>query len=142
MTKKEKKAEALDRMKMLELYEPVIQDYKRTGRVYYSERTRIGEETVGILYWLNNEPEWMQKVEELEKSSKCLVYHCIHTLTEYGELLTCLCVSNDIEDWEYENWDLYYGSPSAYTFNLTVPYHSEWGAVPIISAGGGLVLGY
>ena len=53
MEKEKMKNEALNRLEILNLHPDVYKTFKRSGRLYYSERSPLG----GILYWLNNHPE-------------------------------------------------------------------------------------
>ena len=58
MEKEKMKNEALNRLEILNLHPDVYKTFKRSGRLYYSERSPLG----GILYWLNNHPD---KIKEL-----------------------------------------------------------------------------
>ena len=73
-----KKQEALDRMKMLNLFENAIKEFQQESKVNMSE--------CGFLYWLDDEQTKM--VSEFETEHDALVYHVIHNYTEFGELLT------------------------------------------------------
>lgn len=133
--------EALIRLKLLGLYDPVIEGYEADRTVYYSEPTPIG----GILYWLSNEPEWEKKVREAEEKNGFRVYHVTHEHHRIlGEMLTCLYVSKYAEEWDQEKADL---SPDesglirtiAHVIPLSHPEFAESGYVGMREAAGGLI---
>ena len=91
-----KHEEVLKRMRMMGLYKQVLMDFEKDDVLYYSERTPLG----GILYWVSNEPEWQEKIREIEKEHNILVYHATHEHTMFGEMLDLFYVGNDEEEWE------------------------------------------
>ena len=142
----EMKSEAVNRIGKLDLHPDVKRRFDSTvdsvDGLYYSERTKLG----GILYWLENEPEWEKKVREIEKDFDIMVYHLTHEHTEFGELLTMLYVSSDEEEWEFDNacidhpaWNDGTKMVYAYVYNLTYPLFSEFGTVGIKEVAGGLI---
>ena len=135
------KAEALKRIGAMGLH-PDVATFLKEGTVYYSERSPMG----GILYWLDNEPEWEAKIREVEEQYGIHVYHATHEYTAFGETLTLLYVSESEEDWEWDLQDLtavpnkeYGWTPYAYVLNLTDPWCSEFGRVGVRELAGGLV---
>ena len=130
-----KKGEAVKRMDALGLMPKIVAEFERSGIIYYSEQEPFG----GILYWLDNEPEWESAVREFEEEYNALVYHVIHTYTEFGELLNLLFVSDDDEEWEYDNDDILEGCAMSYVINLDVPEFSEFGTIGVEEAAGGLI---
>lgn len=135
MERTKKVAEAVKRMKMLGLYEQVIDDFEKTGRVYYSERTSLG----GILYWLDNNPDWEERVKRFEEEHNAVVYHAVHNYTEFGELLALLYISDEEEEWEYEQMDIQDGYVFSYCINFNAPECSEFGSIVVRQMAGGLV---
>lgn len=145
MTKEEAKKElmhleALERMKRINFLPEVVKDFEKNHRIYYSERTPLG----GILYWLDNNPEWVELVKQIEEKYGILVYHITHEYTEFGELLDLMCVSSYEEGWSYEREDLdnkngneFYSF--CYALNLDYPEFSEFGTVVMREGSGGLV---
>lgn len=128
--------EAINRMKKLNLLPEIIKEFKKDqDLVQYSEPTPLG----GILYWIRNNPEWMEAVQEFEGKHNALVYHAVHSYTEFGELLSLLFVSDYEEEWEYDNEDLDDGYVMTYTLNLDDPIFSEFGTIAVKSAAGGLM---
>lgn len=135
-TNDKKLDEAIRRMKKLKLMPSIINDFKRNrDLVQYSEPTPLG----GILYWISNKPEWMEKVREFEKRNNALVYHAIHSYTGFGELLNLLFVSDDPEEWEMDNDDIEAGYVFSYVINFDEPMFSELGTIAVKPAAGGLV---
>lgn len=123
------KAEAIKRMKMLKLHENAIKEFEEESKLNLSE---FG----GILYWLNEEQkEFVSKVEE---DKNILVYHIIHSHTEFGELLSMLYVTSDQEEWEFDREYLKEGYPIAYVANLSAPECSEFGSIGVQPCIGGL----
>lgn len=132
--------EALERMNIINFLPAVREDFKKSKRLYYSERSPLG----GILYWLDNNPEWAEKVKQIEEKLDILVYHVTHEYTQFGELLTLLCVTSYEEEWVYERNDLrdkvgnkFYAF--AYVLNLDCPEYSEFGTVVMREGSGGLI---
>lgn len=64
------------------LHPDVAKAFKEDGTLYYSER--MGG--MGILYWVDNKPEYVQAVKDFEKETGGKVYHCVLTHTEFGEM--------------------------------------------------------
>lgn len=145
MTKSLKKAEAEKRLRMLGLHESVLSHFKKEGRVFYSERAKFGPLTVGILYWIDNEPKFVEAIHEFEKVNDCLVYHATHEYTAFGECLTLLYVSSFEEEWALDDANLQDGMKTkewaicAHVVNLSDTFCSETGFVRVKEAAGGLI---
>lgn len=130
MMREEQKQEALKRMKLLNLHPTVIDEFAEKDKLNLSE---FG----GFLYWLD---ELQQRaVEEFEIEYNALVYHVIHSFTEFGELLTFLYVSSYPEEWSMDVRSLQSGMPVAYVKNLSHDCCSEFGSVGIRPNIGGLI---
>lgn len=145
MVNMQKKEEAEKRLAILGLHESVLSQFKKNGRVFYSERAKFGKATVGILYWLDNERRFVDAVREFEKERDCLVYHATHEYTSFGECLTLLYVSDYEEEWALDEADLQEGLKTkewalcAHVINLSDPLCSETGFVGVKEVAGGLV---
>jgi hypothetical protein len=136
MELKKKVDEAVLRMKKLELFDPIIKGFEKDQSLLeYSEPTPLG----GILYWISNNPEWEKMIKEFEEKSNSLVYHVIHSYTEFGELLDLLFVSDDEDEWEYDLEDLDDGYAMSYCINLTDQMFSEYGTIAVKQVAGGLL---
>ena len=80
--------EAAERLRIMNLHPNVLKEFQKDGTRYYSERSIVGRQVCGILYWLRNRPEWMKKIRELEEKRNIFVYAAIHEYASFGELLT------------------------------------------------------
>ena len=127
-----KKAEAIKRMKMLDLYNPYIKAFEKKGEIFLSEMT-------GGVYEISNEDELKAKIKEFETECNALVYHVIHTFTQFGELYSFLYVSDYEEEWEMDNEDIAVGYALAYVWNVTDEWCSEIGSIGIKGKFGGIV---
>lgn len=127
-----KKAEAIYRMQVLDLYEGYIKAFKYKDEIFMSEMT-------GGVYEFSANTELVDKVKEFEAEYNSLVYHVIHTCTEFGELYTFLYVSDYEEEWELDNADIRAGYALAYVWNTESDWCSELGSVGVGGLGGGIV---
>lgn len=63
--KEEQKRIARECLRNFGLMDQVQEQFMTEDKLYYSERqNQIFD---GILYWLSNKPEWLEKVRELEQ---------------------------------------------------------------------------
>ena len=127
-----KKEEALKRMVALDLFPPCIQAFKNRDEVQLSEMT-------GGLYEFSDDAELVAKVKEFEEKYDALVYHVIHTFTQFGELYNFLYVSDYEEEYEMEWEDLKDNYVFAYVWNKTDEWCSEFGTIAVQQKFGGLV---
>ena len=147
------KQEALKRIDLLGLHPDVKRAFIEDGTLYYSEPIRFfnDRQATGVLYWLRNNPEWLETVRKTEEEKDFLVYHVIYNRTEFGELLTCLYISDQVDEgetvedvWKEERKQMKPDDEGiiwadAYVINLSVPEFSEYGTVGIRESYGGLV---
>lgn len=127
-----KKAEAIKRMKALELYSPYVKAFNDHSEIFLSEMT-------GGVYELLNEHELVAKVKEFEAEYNALVYHVIHTFTQFGELYNFLYVSDYKEEWDMDNADIKDGYAMAYVWNKDDEWCSEFGSIGVRGKFGGIV---
>lgn len=81
--------ETLDMLeKTYGLHPDVAKAFKEDGTLYYSER--MGG--MGVLYWVDNKPEYVQAVKDFEEKTGGKVYHCVLTHTEFGELFDLMYI--------------------------------------------------
>ena len=130
ITIEEKKKEAIKRMKMINLFPKVIEEFEEENVVNLSEGK-------GILFWLDDEQK--KVVAAIERKYNILVYHAIHNKTEFGELLTLFYVSDNKGEWSMDRFDLQDGYACAYVKNLSVDWCSEFGTICFKQMTGGLV---
>lgn len=127
-----KKAEALKRMTALDLFEPCIRVFNKRDEVQLSEMT-------GGLYEFSDDAELNAKIKEFEEQYNALVYHVIHTFTQFGELYNFLYVSDYDDEWEMEWEDLQDNYVFSYVWNKTDEWCSEFGTIAVKQKFGGLV---
>ena len=134
------KNEALNRLRILQmkygLLENVIKEFQADDTIYYSEY--INKNIQGILYWISNEEEYVNAIKEFEEKHQAKVYHAILSPMEYGRILSVLYVSQHQDEWKMDRDDLNDGMPLAYCINLDDDTTSEFGAIQITKANGGI----
>lgn len=139
MDRKEMKAEAIKRMKHLNIMENVIGEFENEDKLELSEY--MGEMFPAALYWTSNEPYkgLDEKIKAFEERSGCLVYHVILNHTEFGDMYSMLYVPPYKEEWEYD-WELLtdkkYPSTYANVWNGDI---EEIGSIGVRSAMGGVM---
>ena len=133
--------EAVMRMQMIGLFEPVIKDFKKHDRV------QLSEAPLGACYWLDEAQQAVvDRFEATHHNYK--VYHVVRTFTEFGELLSLLYVSDDTEEWQEERHDLSKDSdgmmwPICWVENMNAPELSEMGSIGVkLSPAAGLLRYY
>lgn len=127
-----KKAEAIKRMKALDLYSPYIKAFEKRGEIFLSEMT-------GGVYEFSGDAELIAKVKEFERDVNGLVYHVIHSFTQFGDLYSFLYVSDHENEWFMDNADIAEGYAVAYVWNKTDEWCSELGSIMVQSRFGGMV---
>ena len=132
VTIENKKVEAIKRMNALNLFKPCIKSFDKNNEVQLTEPT-------GGLYEFSDDAELNAKIKEFEEQYNALVYHVIHTYTQFGELYSFLFVSDYEEEWEMDNADIKDGYVIAYVWNKTDDWMSEMGSIVVQERFGGLV---
>lgn len=132
VSKEIKKEEAIKRMKALDLYSPYIKAFEKNDEIFLSEMT-------GGVYEFNGNTELINKIKEFEADHNALVYHVIHTFTQFGELYNFLYVGDYKEEWEMDNADLKDGYALAYVWNKDDEWCSEFGSIGVRGKFGGIV---
>lgn len=130
-TLEEKKSKALEIMKKFDIYKPYIKGFEKDNLVCFFEN--FGG------YWVDQEPELMEKMIALEKEYNCLCYAITHEYTEFGECYDFLIITDYKEEWKtlvQQFQDKH--SAFAYVWNKDDDYCSEFGDIVIQSFGGGI----
>ena len=127
-----KKSEAINRMKVLDLYKPYITLFEKDNQIFMSEMT-------GGVYEFNDNEELKAKIKAFEEEHNALVYHVIHTMTSFGELYNFLYISDYQDEWEMDNEDIKDGYALAYVWNKTDEWCSEFGSIGVQGRFGGIV---
>ncbi len=123
------KEEAIFRMKKFSMWDRVISDFKKKGKIFQSEAG-------GIIYNLNDKAK--VAVERIEKEGY-LPYAVVVTNTTFGELYSVLYVSTNGEDWSLERPNSN-GIALNYTYNATDDIFSEYDSSTFIGVNGGLMV--
>lgn len=123
------KAEAVKRMKKLNIMEQAIDDFVSDNKLNLSENH-------GMLYWLEENEQVI--VNAFEKKFNSLVYHVIHEFTNIGELYCLFYVSSYEEEWKEDNENLNEGQVYAYVINKDSPDSVDIGAIGVKPMNGGV----
>lgn len=132
VSKEMKKKEAIKRMEAFRLFKPCIKVFKKYDEVQLSEHT-------GGLYEFSDNVELNEKIKEFESEHNALVYHVIHTYTEFGELYSFLYVGDEEEEWVLDHADIHAGYAMVYVWNKSDDWMSEFGSIAVQERIGGLV---
>lgn len=128
----DKKREALQRMKALELLPECIKAFEERNEIWISEIN-------GILFDLSQRPNIVKRINEFEEEHNALVYHCIYTNTEFGTLITIFYVSDHEDEWALDWEDMEEHHALCYVINLEDEQCSEIGDIIYESKNGGLI---
>lgn len=128
----EKKAEALERMKMFGYWSNAREAFRKSGKPF------VNEPPFGAVY--DMEDEVAESVAEFEKEHNALVYIIVRAFTAFGVCDSYLFVGDEKEEWECDREDIKSGVPFTYTVNKDAPDCSEFGSIGVrLGAGAGLV---
>lgn len=121
ITKEEKKAEAIRRMKMLEIFPETVRQFEKQNLV------SISEPPLGAFYWCDEEQRKI--INQIEEEYNLLVYMGIMSYTEFGQMLSLLYVSDHKDEWDDDNQNLLNEEAMTYTYNYDAPDCSEFGYI-------------
>ena len=128
----EKKAEAVNRMRMLGIFPKAIQRFNKKD-----SEVMLSLPPWGGLYELGDEEKEM--VRSFEQKYDYLVYMVVRANTEFGLLDALLYISDHEDEWEMDREDIHSGCPMAYVVNHDEESFSEFGSIGVRNIGGGLV---
>ena len=131
MTREQRKEQAVAFLKQLDIYKPYIRGFEDKDKVCFFER--FGG------FWVDQEPQLFEKMQELENKFNFTVYAITHEYTEFGECYSFLMVTDYPEEWNdllYTEGGVHYAF--AYVWNKDVDYFSEFGTIGVKSFGGGI----
>jgi hypothetical protein len=133
MNKEQQKEIAIKCLETLDIYKPYIRKFKSKAGIPCFFEHYAG-------FYVDQEPEIYNKMQELEREHNVLVYALTHELTDFGETWSMLCVPSDVESVEdclgRFNQNEYY--VFSYVWNKTNDLFSEFGDIVVKSFGGGL----
>lgn len=116
-----KKAEAVARMKRWGIFPETIRQFEEDGKISESAPP------LGACYWLSDEQ--LARVRQFENTYNALVYHVVHSYTEFGELENYLYVSDYAEDWDADHAAQDINEQCVYVFNKDAEFCSEFGTI-------------
>lgn len=127
ISREDKKAEAIRRMKALKYFSPSIKEFKLYDKVM------INEPPLGGHFYIDYEPELVEKINELEARDNILVYAVVRSYLSDGfetfKMDSLLFVEDYKEEWEFFDEDLPYKTIMTYTINWNEPDFSEYGSI-------------
>ena len=127
-----KVAEAIKRMKALDIIGDAVEQFRKSGQVMCSEPPH------GALYWIDDEQKKL--VGEFEKRYNALVYMVVRAyFKEFGKMDALLYVSDYESEWEQDNIDVSDRCPLVYVHNYDAPEFSEFGCIEVKPRFGGLI---
>lgn len=129
--REKQKEEAITRLKMFNIYEDAIRQFKENNIIMVSERP------YGALYELKEDQK--EIVKNFEEENNVFVYLLTHTYTEFGELYEIFYVSQHEEEWERDKEDIKEMYPFVYVYNADDEYSSEFGCIGVTPRFGGLI---
>ena len=133
---KKQKTEAIKMLRALGLMKEVRDAYDNDGVVYYSERQN--KLFPAVLYFLHDKEEYAAAKERFEAETGAVVFHCILTHTEFGDLLDMLYIPKEETDWLSMERGAREGEFVSYCLNLSDGF-AEAGYIGVRPALGGLM---
>ena len=128
----EKDREAVERMKLLDIFGETIRQYAEEGFVSRSEPP------FGAFYWVQDEE--LEQLKAWEKANNARVYLVIRNFTEYGVMDSYLFVSKYKQEWAAERELLKNGQSLACVISPAVEFGPEIGMIGIApTIGKGLI---
>ena len=121
ISREAKKAEAVQRMKMMDIFSETIKQFETKDLV------SISEPPVGAFFGIDDEMKKM--VQQFEKEYNTLVYMVIRSYTTIGRMDSFLFIGDQAEEWEMEHEDIENGIVFAYVKNYDAPDCSEFGSI-------------
>lgn len=158
-TRKEMRAEALERMKALKLSDKIVEAFAKENRLMISDQYAMGRDSeyteevknydafylthkgvVWSLYASAPSEETLAKVREAEKRYKALVYH-IHRLEMRKDMIlyAFLAVEGNREDWENARRGTAMGMPYCAAPVLGYDDALEYSMLPVAPIWGCLI---
>lgn len=127
-----KKAEAIERMKMMGYWGNARKAFSQSNKVF------INEPPFGAVYDMD---DWLaEEVKKFEEENNALVFMVVRAFTSFGKMDSLLYVSDYEEEWEIDREDIKYGVAMSYTINYDMPDCSEFGSIGFrLGAGAGLI---
>lgn len=127
ISREEKKAEAIRRLKALHYFEPSIEEFEKNDKIM------VNEPPWGAHYFIDDDKALVEKIKELEEQDNILVYAVIRSFMAIdGETLnmdSLLFVEDYEEEWAYFDEDIKDRIIMSYTINWDWEDCSEYGSI-------------
>ncbi len=110
----------------------VLETFKSGGVGIFEYQNKVFKSVYYSLYLNKGQADYDEMIEakeEFEKEYQSKVYLILINHTEMGKHISMLYVSNNNEDWNYDNEDLKEHTPYAYVFNCDIPEYSGIGRI-------------
>lgn len=132
ISREEKKAEALRRMRKLGYWGRAREAFRRQDRIF------VNDPPFGAVY--DPELELAEAIDKFEKEYGALVYIVVRSFAEFGKMDSFLYVSDSKDEWELDDSDIDEHVAMTYTVNYDMPDCSEFGGIGFrLGLGAGLV---
>lgn len=132
-TREEKKAEAVSRMRMMDIFDATIRQFEEEDLV------NVSEPPFGGLYWVSDIEK--ARIEEFEEKNNALVYLVVRSYTTIGVMDSYFYVSDyKEEEWDMDREDIENNRALVYVYNQDEPLFSEFGSIMFkLTPAGGLI---
>ena len=117
------KAEAVRRMEALSYFEGSIWDFESGGAIMVNEPPNGGH------YYIDDDKELVEKINEFETQYNAMVYAVIRAFTNFGVLDSFLFVDEYEEEWPMFDENLPNNIVFTYTWNRDVEEFSDMGSI-------------
>lgn len=140
-SKNEMIEEALKRMKLLDLSESIITQFKDNSTLYCSTNCSFPApfNSIVTVNLVPLEESIQEKIKRFEKEYQGVVFHVIKSESRIGLHYSFLYVCKNTEEWNLDLEDIKDNTPLTWTENITDPDCSEFGQIGVHKINGGLI---
>ena len=125
ISREDKKAEAIERMKALNILPETIRQFEQDGLI------SVSESPVGAFY--HAEGEALERIRKFEEENNVLVYLVVRGYSDSYKMDNYIFVNDYRDEWEMDRQEI--SNPSngifAYAYNYDVPEYSEFGSIGV-----------
>lgn len=121
ISREEKKAEAIKRMKSMGIFPQTIEQFEKQDLV------SVSEPPVGAFYWADEETK--ERIQKIEADCNGLIYLVIRSYTTIGMMDSFFYVSDHKNEWATDRQMLRHHETVAYVYNHDAPECSEFGYI-------------
>ena len=125
VSREDKKAEAIKRMKALGIFPSTIDQFEQENLI------SISEPPLGAFYWVKGED--LQRIRDFEEEYNVLVYLVVRSYSDSYKMDNYIFVNDYRDEWEMDRQEI--ATPGngifAYAYNYDVPEYSEFGSIGV-----------